>query len=803
MGDSESIAKSLDSRAAARRLRESKEELIEAYVSAARSELEAARLIDRDGLVNSLPELLDNLVDTLDQGESVANLKQSAQIGLGHGQTRAQQKAYSLNDVLIEYRLLGHVIFTTLRQLGRPDLHTEDIIHDAIHRGIANAASEFTRLRSEEERANQVERERALQDIQATRSLLEAIIKHLPVGVSITDAHTGKALFHNEEANRLAERPVSQRMSAEEYAQYGAIHADGSPYAVDEYPTVRAIQKGEVVREEEMLYRRKDGTVATLVVNSTPIRDGDGNITVAVTTIYDLTERRRLAVELENSRQELHDFFMQAPVALCILSGPEHVYTLANPLFLQTAGRNPIGKKVREAFTESEAGNFFQILDDVYQTGIPHIGKELPFPRQQENGEIAQLYLNIGYHPFRGGDGRIKGILALIQDVTEQVRARQRVEESEAALRQATEQLRIVADSAAIHLCHLDHEERFLFVNKAVAEMWQLPIEQFVGKTLREVAGDEAQRALHKYTLQALQGEAVSYESDFRAPNGSLRTFLNTYTPHRSPDGTIRGFVVAGTDITERKKVEEALQQSILSLRHERELRERFVSTLSHDLRTPLTAAKMSSQLLVRSADDPARLQKLASRIADNMDRADLMIRDLLDANRINAGERLPLELDRCSLNAVARQTLEELSTIHGDRFVLQAPATIEGFWSCSALRRILENLCSNGVKYGAPHRPVTVSLEEEGGKVKLQVHNEGTPIPAEELPNLFQPFHRANAARASGQRGWGLGLTLVKGLAEAHGGTVRVSSAPEQGTVFTVLLPLDSRQQALATGLP
>jgi hypothetical protein len=123
-----------------------------------------------------------------------------------HGQQRARQKAYSLKAVLIEYRLLGRILLTALRQAGRPDLQTEDLIHDAIHRGIANAASEFTRIRSEAEREHLAERERALQELQATRSLLEAILTHLPVGVSITDARKKSGRGTSRELREVAGR---------------------------------------------------------------------------------------------------------------------------------------------------------------------------------------------------------------------------------------------------------------------------------------------------------------------------------------------------------------------------------------------------------------------------------------------------------------------------------------------------------------------------------------------------------------------------------------------------------------------
>ena len=119
-GTSESIPTSLHNGAVAQRLHECQAEIIGAFVSAARSELEAAHTVDWDGLVGTLPELLDTLAHALQQGESVAKLGECARIGKRHGQVRARQKCYSLNALLSEYRLLEQVLFTVLRQGGPP-----------------------------------------------------------------------------------------------------------------------------------------------------------------------------------------------------------------------------------------------------------------------------------------------------------------------------------------------------------------------------------------------------------------------------------------------------------------------------------------------------------------------------------------------------------------------------------------------------------------------------------------------------------------------------------------------------------
>jgi signal transduction histidine kinase len=238
----------------------------------------------------------------------------------------------------------------------------------------------------------------------------------------------------------------------------------------------------------------------------------------------------------------------------------------------------------------------------------------------------------------------------------------------------------------------------------------------------------------------------------------------------------------------------ERLGDSVAALRRERDVRERFVSVLAHDLRGPLSAAKVAAHVLIQHPEKLDERRDLAIRIDRSIDRTDRMIRDLLDASRIRAGERLPLRLDACDLGAIAREVVDELSAIEGDRFILRAPGGARGVWSAEELRRALWNLVSNAVKYGAAERPIVVEIRASPGGVEASVHNEGEAIRPAEQARLFDAFSRTPSADASEQGGWGLGLTLVRGCAEAHGGTIQVESAPGKGTTFTLRLPWDSR---------
>ncbi len=242
------------------------------------------------------------------------------------------------------------------------------------------------------------------------------------------------------------------------------------------------------------------------------------------------------------------------------------------------------------------------------------------------------------------------------------------------------------------------------------------------------------------------------------------------------------GIFTSVDDLTEEMTIIEAL-------RLEQVMRDKFISTLSHDLRTPLTASKMSAQIVARKTKENT-IHVLTTRIVDNIDRADKLIQDLLDASRIRAGKMAIPEAEEFDLVELINVTLDDLTTIHGDRFRFQSPEKLQVNLYNDGLRRIVENLCSNAIKYGSAIDDVNISLKKIEDKIQIAVSNKPNPRFQIDKEKLFEPFEQADPA--SGKTGWGIGLTIVKGIVEAQGGTVKVETDGQ--TIFTVILPTDAR---------
>lgn len=304
---------------------------------------------------------------------------------------------------------------------------------------------------------------------------------------------------------------------------------------------------------------------------------------------------------------------------------------------------------------------------------------------------------------------------------------------------------------------------------------------------------DEYPLARATLTGETIDGENVLY----RKGDGTLVNLLVSAAPIKDPDGVQTHACVVFHDISEQKRIEASLTSSVASLADEMRVRERFIATLTHDLRTPLSAIRMSADLTLMLAARSGKENEFlgeatdaARRIVRNVDLADRLIRDLLDANLVRAGKSLPLRLSVFDAVELVQTTLADLSVGLKIRTTFQGPARLLGRWDRDGVRRILENLVTNAFKYGELGSPVSVSMATDEGALTLAVHNVGKPIPPAFHQMIFEPFQRTHEAHQGSQPGWGIGLSLVRAVVSAHDGRIEVESSEGAGTTFRVVLP-------------
>lgn len=488
--------------------------------------------------------------------------------------------------------------------------------------------------------------------------------------------------------------------------------------------------------------------------------------------------------EISRERDKLNLIFRESPAAMAVWRGEDLIFELVNPGYQALfEGRELVGLPLLEALPELADQPYLNLIRQVFFTGTPHTERAaLARTRRTPDGPIENRYYDFSFVRIHNSQGRPYGVYNLAVDVTERVLARKIIEQNEGRVQRYAEampQMAFMTDADGEVTYFNSQHYDYTGVDRIEKEgsRW---------KTQNIVHPDDLQISIDAWSESVRTGKTYEIEYRLRRKDGVYRWHLARGIPDRDLEGNIRAWYGTNTDIHEQKEAQKRLED-------ERELRERFVAALTHDLRTPLTAAKMSAQMLERGISDPAKLQKTAGRIADHMDRADEMIRDLLDAGRIKSGEKIALNLSECNLNALTGEVIEDLSIVHGNRFTVRAASSpIRGYWDYSAIRRVLENLLGNAIKYGFSSAPVTIELGQgaDADAVQISVHNEGDPIPESLHADLFEPYRRSDLAQSGSQKGWGIGLTLVRGFVDAHQGRIYVKSRAGEGTTFFVELP-------------
>lgn len=233
------------------------------------------------------------------------------------------------------------------------------------------------------------------------------------------------------------------------------------------------------------------------------------------------------------------------------------------------------------------------------------------------------------------------------------------------------------------------------------------------------------------------------------------------------------------------------LQDGINQMHNNEVLREQFVATLSHDLRSPVGAIKMATEILRKDYNNQD-FEEMIDLIDRNADMAEELISRLLDATLIKSGSVFPINPKRCEIFSILKECKENFSPLIQERIIcntnIEDHIAIWGKWDCFALQRVFNNLLSNAVKFSDNNQKITVNIWQKDKKLNVTIHNKGKVISLNDQSKIFDSYYRTD--NSDKIKGWGLGLTLVKGIIEAHNGTVDVSSSEQAGTTFTIKIP-------------
>lgn len=298
----------------------------------------------------------------------------------------------------------------------------------------------------------------------------------------------------------------------------------------------------------------------------------------------------------------------------------------------------------------------------------------------------------------------------------------------------------------------------------------------------------------HWMPILQMQGSISEVKFDLRRADGRLLTVMLNAVRKGSGAAAydVVSVVVAEERnqyerelVLERKRSEALAEKQLREAKDRALLAEQMVGIVSHDLRNPLAAIIMGATAIGRDATLGERHAKVLDNIQRSSRRARRLIDELLDFTLIRVGHGLTVSHKPAHFHELVGQLVEELKLAFPSNPITHSA---QGPGACKVdadrIAQLLGNLVANAVTYGQPGGPITVTSWGENGRCVLTVHNLGEPVPEAMLERIFEPLIRGGTPDQS-TRSVGLGLFIVKAIAQAHGGTVMVTSSREQGTTF------------------
>ncbi|AKJ01326.1 Signal transduction histidine kinase [Archangium gephyra] len=674
--------------------------------------------------------------------------------------------------------------------------------------------------------------ERALlhERLHRERRLLDAVLAQAPVGIIVAEAPSSRIVLYNDAAERILGHPAIPSEDVSHYARYGGYHADGSPVAAEDYPTARALLRGEQVSNELMRYRRGDGQDTLLEISAAPVRAPDGSITAAACVFEDVAERQSAEQRLRSSEERYRQLFEAAPQIIWTNrtdGSDSHFNSRWYTLTGQTLEQARSYGWQQAIHPEDRARLRAQREEGIRQERAYAVEFRVKTAQGGYRWQLGRVV------PLRDGAGVLEGWLGAAIDIHERKRAEaverflaeasavlaRSLDERE-TLEQATRLLvPELADWCVVDLNTPGGLERAAVYHpdpSAAAHVEVLrrhPPRPGSRSPVSEVFRTGQARLVENYDDAAYQATVSSDEhlsavramaphSFLMVPLVAREQVLGTITLLRGP-GRERYSgedLVLAQDFGQRCGL--AIDNARLLTKLQRALRTRddFLSSVAHDLRNPLTVIKMRAELLrtevtKRGSIVPERLTSATTRILAATEEMGSMIDSLLDLVRAEMGQRPSLRRTKVDLGALARGVAaDQQQAAQRHQVHVHTPETpILVSLDEIRVRRIVRNLLLNAVKYSPEGGRIEVRVqarEEEGsGWAVLEVQDTGLGIPARDLPHLFERFYRGENV-VGRIPGTGIGLFGARQIAELHGGRIEVKSVEGQGSTFTLWLP-------------
>lgn len=558
-------------------------------------------------------------------------------------------------------------------------------------------------------------------------------------------------------------------------------------------PVDQALRVGSVVAlaNHTMLLSR-DGPERPIADSAAPIRDAAGEIIGAVLVFRDQTHEREVSKALAEDAQRLRILFESATAGIVLVLDGKVLE--ANHGFAEMLGCT------QEEALQMHVWDWDSNLDtaekyfEAYPV-IPATPGTMEIEMRRRDGTLIDL--EVGYAPIYWKGGR--AVLNVCNDVTERKRA-------DAALRRSERLFRDFAEFIPQMLWLVESDGKPIYGNKQwEAYTGQSRVDTIDGGWRKMLHPDDARASLDAWSRAVAAGGDFATECRLLRRDGVYRWFSVRGLPLRDSSGQVVRWLGTCTDIHDLKDaaalMEISLQERTRDLVTARDqavaatrVKDVFLATMSHELRTPLNSIIGFSDLMMNGITgelSPAQLRQVA--IINKSGHHLLgLIADVLDISKVEAGQ-MPLQIESLNLREMfeeQRQAFDIPTRQRGLELRIELPdPTVRVRADAKRARQVISNLMSNAVKY-TDHGYVSLKAGLEGDMVRIVVQDTGIGIPAEELPGMFQPFHRIPAPKGVIRDGTGLGLAISRRLVTAMNGEIGIESEPAEGSRFWFTLP-------------